>query len=355
MIDELYMLRCLELAQKAKGFTAPNPMVGAILVYSNRIVGEGWHQQYGEAHAEINCLNNVLPEDRHLISESTMYVNLEPCAHNGNTPPCSVRLVEEKVKKVVICNKDPFEKVNGKGIQNLINNNIEIKTDLLSNAGLWLNRRFLCFHQLHRPYIILKWAQTLDSFIGQSNKQIQISNMVCKQLMHKWRTEEAAIIIGTKTALCDNPQLNARLWHGKNPLRIVIDRELKIPATNNIFDNSANTWIINKKKNEICNNINYIKLTFNYNIVSEILKLLFEAKIVSLIVEGGSQLLNSFIELELWDEARIFTGNTSLGNGIKSPSLTNSELVLNTEIEDNKLQLFTNKNNKYPFYPSLEL
>ncbi len=349
------MLRCLELAQKAKGFTAPNPMVGAILVYNNRIIGEGWHQHYGEAHAEINCLNNVLQVDKHLISESTMYVNLEPCAHNGNTPPCSVRLAEEKVKKVVICNKDPFEKVNGKGIQNLINNNIKIKTDLLTHAGLWLNRRFFCFHELRRPYIILKWAKTLDNFIGHSNQQIQISNTVCNHLVHKWRTEEAAILIGTKTALCDNPQLNARLWHGKNPLRIILDRELKIPVTNNVFDNTANTWIINEKRHETINNINYIKLTFNHNTLKEIMKLLFESKIISLIVEGGSQLLNSFIEAELWDEARIFTGNTTLGNGIQSPSLTNSELVLTTKIEDNKIQLFTNKNNKYPFYPSLEL
>ena len=331
-------------------------MVGAVLVCNGQIIGEGWHQHYGAAHAEVNCLSSVPETDRHLIPESSMYVNLEPCAHYGMTPPCALRLVEERVKKVVISNTDPFEKVSGLGLQILKEAGIEVEKDILEQKGLWLNRRFFCFHQQMRPYIILKWAQSKDGYFAPSDRSpFRITNKGSQELSHKWRTEEAAIMVGTTTALNDDPHLTARLWQGKQPLRILLDRTLKVPRTHNLFNNEAATWVINESKEVLDGNIHYIKCLSDDSLLSEVLEQLHSAKILSLIVEGGAALLQSFIERGLWDEARIFTGGISLTEGIAAPSLNTATHALQTQIDDDLLNVYVNKSSAYPYMSGMEL
>ena len=353
---EYYMSNCLELAQRAKGHTAPNPMVGAILVYNDRIIGEGWHHFYGADHAEVNCLKNVPEADKHLIPESTMYVNLEPCAHYGITPPCAVRLVEERVKQVMIANKDPFEVVSGRGIELLKEGRILVQTGILEKEGGWVNRRFFCYHKKKRPYIILKWAQTKEGYLAAADRsRVQITGAESQQLVHKWRTEEGAIMVGTHTALNDNPQLTARLWQGKQPLRIAIDRKLQLPATHHLFDNSTATWIINEEREILHGNVHHVMMPFDDTLLSQLLHRLYEANILSLIVEGGAILLDSFIKQGLWDEARIFTGNTSIRNGIPAPLLTGESHAFTSVIGEDRLQVFVNNNSDYPYIAGMEL
>ena len=350
------MRRCLDLACKGMGFTTPNPMVGAVLVHEGRIIGEGWHHLYGSDHAEVDCLKSVKTEDLHLIQSSTMYVNLEPCAHYGKTPPCAVRLVQEQVKKVVIGNTDPFEKVSGNGVAILKHAGIEVQTGLLEKEGLWLNRRFFCFHTQTRPYIILKWAQTQDGFIAPVDRsRLQISGPASRQLVHKWRTEEAAIMVGTTTAINDNPQLTARLASGKQPLRIALDRTLKIPAGHYLFDNTAKTWIINELKNSQEGNVRYLKVDFNDQLPEQIMQLLYDAQKLSVIIEGGATLLNKFILEGVWDEARIFTGAISIGEGIKAPKLQHEHHAFTATIESDAMNVYLNKNNPYRYIPGMEL
>jgi len=347
---ELYMLRCLELAAKASGNTAPNPMVGAVLVHNDRIIGEGWHRHYGSDHAEVNCLRNVKEEDRCLIPDSAMYVNLEPCAHYGITPPCSERLVKEKVNEVYIANMDPFEKVSGKGVSILKNAGIKVETGLLGEEGFWLNRRFFCFHKLSRPYIVLKWAKTVEGYMAPADKsRFQITNDASLSLSHKWRTEEGAIMVGTTTALNDNPQLTSRLWQGHQPLRIVIDRTLKIPHHLHVYDEAAATWIINESRGGMVGNVHYMQMRFDNKFLDSLVEKLYLAKILSVIIEGGATLLNSFLSAGLWDEARVFTGVTSLDAGDAAPVLSNARLVMNTAIQSDNLQVFINKNSHYPY------
>jgi diaminohydroxyphosphoribosylaminopyrimidine deaminase / 5-amino-6-(5-phosphoribosylamino)uracil reductase len=351
-----YMQKCLELAQRAKGHTAPNPMVGAVLVYGERIIGEGWHHFYGADHAEVNCLKNVADADKSLIPQSTMYVNLEPCAHYGITPPCAVRLVKEKVKKVVIANIDPFEKVSGSGLKILTEGGIEVETGILEKEGLWLNRRFFCFHSRNRPYIILKWAQTNNGFIAPSDKsQLWITGKESQKLVHKWRTEEGAIMVGTNTAMCDNPRLTARLHEGKQPLRIVLDRNLQLPPTNHVFDSAAATWIVNEQHEWLNGNVHSVKLKFDDTLLTQLMARLHAAKILSIIIEGGAVLLNSFIGKGLWDEARIFTGDVFLKDGIPAPRLENEVPVFHKESGADSLQVFTNKNSAYKYVEGMEL
>jgi diaminohydroxyphosphoribosylaminopyrimidine deaminase/5-amino-6-(5-phosphoribosylamino)uracil reductase len=356
MEHKLFMKRCFELAQRGKGYTSPNPMVGAVLVHNGRILAEGWHHNYGQDHAEVDCLYKVTYADKHLIPESTMYVSLEPCAHHGKTPPCAQRLVQEGIKTVVIANNDPFDQVNGKGVVILTAAGIEVETGLLENEGLWVNRRFFCFHKQQRPYIILKWAQTQDGYTAPADKtRFQITNNHSQQLVHKWRTEESAIIVGTTTALNDNPQLTARLWEGKQPLRIVLDRKLAIPPGNAIYNNNAPTWIINELKDETTGNIQFVKATFDGSLLDTILEKLYHQKTLSLTVEGGTQLLNSFISLGLWDEARIFTGNKLLKYGIAAPLLQHSVKALSTHIGDDSLKVFVNDTSPYQYVQGMEL
>lgn len=348
--DELYIRRCLELAVRGKGYVSPNPMVGAVLVHDGEVIGEGWHQQFGGAHAEVNCIESVSPENKHLIPDSTMYVSLEPCAHHGKTPPCATRIVEEQIKRVVVCNVDPFEAVAGRGIAILNNAGIETITRVLDNAGRWVNRRFFCFQELHRPYIILKWAQTEDGFIAPATRErFQITNTQSTQLVHKWRTEEDAIMVGYNTAKHDDPELTAREWEGRNPLRIVIDKELRLVDSMKLFNDKADTWVLNRQRNENAGNINYVLADFDKGIVNEVLDKLYQAGKQSLVVEGGAVLLQSFIDTGSWDEARVFTGNVNLNEGISAPTLSNEAHAFSNGIGTDELNVYINKDSNYPY------
>jgi diaminohydroxyphosphoribosylaminopyrimidine deaminase / 5-amino-6-(5-phosphoribosylamino)uracil reductase len=352
----IHMQRCLELARLGKGYAAPNPMVGAILVHNGRVIGEGWHRQYGEAHAEVNCFNSIAEPNKHLIPDSTMYVSLEPCTHYGKTPPCALRIVQEQVKEVIICNTDPFEKVGGRGIEILRAKNIRVETGLLEKEGNWLNRRFFCFHQQQRPYIILKWAETANGFIAPADKsRFQLSNVHSSQLVHKWRTEEAAIIVGYNTAFNDNPQLTARNQTGRQPLRIALDPDLSLPQTHNLFNTDADTWLINEKTEETNNNISKLKMPFNENLLQEILNRLHTAGKTSLIVEGGAQLLQSFIDLGLWDEARVFATPKILQDGVAAPRLTNADGAASFGMDDDTLMLYVNTASAYTYVNGMDL
>ncbi len=323
---ELYMQRCIDLAQKGMGSVVPNPMVGAVLVYQDRIIGEGWHQQFGGPHAEVHCIQSVANEDKQFIPQSTLYVSLEPCNHFGKTPPCSDLIIQSQIKKVVIACTDPFEKVNGSGIKKLTENGVEVITGILEKEAIKLNKRFFIFHQQQMPYVILKWAESADGYIALSNgKTAKISNDTTDKLVHKWRSEEAAIIVGTNTVLNDNPSLTTRNWEGKNPLRIFIDKQLRIDAKIKILDHSTDTLILNLIKQEKIGNNEFVLINDESKLLEELLQHLYEKGIQSLIVEGGTKLLQSFIEKNLWHEARVIK-NTELmlKEGISSPALKNN-------------------------------
>lgn len=327
--DELYMRRAIELAELGGGQVSPNPMVGCIIVHNGTIIGEGYHQVYGGPHAEPNAIRNV--QNHNLLSQSTVYVSLEPCAHWGKTPPCANLLVEKKVKKVVIGTIDSNPLVGGKGIQILEDAGIEVVSGILENEVRDQNRRFFTFIEKKRPYIILKWAQTQDGFVARENFDSKwISNAYSRQLVHKWRSEEDAILVGTSTAKYDNPRLNVRDWDGRNPVRIVLDRNLSLDRGLHLFDGSQKTIFYNQIKSESSDNSEWVQLSPGFG-VEAVLEDLYQRKIQSLIVEGGAQVLKSFIEKELWDEARVFTGKVQFGNGIPAP-LINGKLVGEFEI-----------------------
>jgi len=317
--DRRYMSRALELAENGRGHVSPNPMVGCVIVYENRIIGEGFHRVFGSPHAEVNAINSV--ENQELLRHSTVYVTLEPCAHWGKTPPCANLLVEKQVKKVVIAAVDSNPLVGGKGIELLRNDGIEVETGLLEQEARWQNRRFFTQIEKQRPYIILKWAQTSDGFVAREDFSSKwISGVQSRQLVHKWRAEEDAILVGKNTARYDNPSLNVRDWVGKNPVRIVLDSNLQLPENLNLFDQSISTICFNSKKSESLENLDFIKLAPDFSI-SAILKELQNRKIQSLIVEGGSNVLSQFLDGGLWDEARVFTGKENFGAGISAPTL----------------------------------
>jgi diaminohydroxyphosphoribosylaminopyrimidine deaminase/5-amino-6-(5-phosphoribosylamino)uracil reductase len=327
------MRRCLQLAKLGMGAVAPNPMVGAALVYNDRIIGEGFHQVYGKAHAEVNCINSVSDADRILIPSSTLYVSLEPCVHFGKTPPCADMVIQQKIPRVVIGCRDPFEKVDGKGIEKLRASGIDVETGILEAECLELNKRFFTFHKKHRPYVILKWAQTADGFIanpGPTNDRLRISNDYSNRLVHKWRSEEASIMIGTNTAMKDDPELTTRLWPGKSPIRLVLDLNLQLPRSLKVFDQSVKTIVFNSIKEEEDNEIQYFRLTSNENIVLQMLNALHQMNIQSVLVEGGATLLQSFVDAGKWDEVRVITNTQlTLGNdqnpvsGLRAPVLRN--------------------------------
>jgi diaminohydroxyphosphoribosylaminopyrimidine deaminase / 5-amino-6-(5-phosphoribosylamino)uracil reductase len=320
--EEIFMLRALELAELGKGNVSPNPMVGCVIVHDGQIIGEGYHEVYGGPHAEPNAINSV--KNPTLIQESTVYVTLEPCAHWGKTPPCANLLVEKKVKKVVIGTLDSNPLVGGKGAQILIDAGIEVTSGVLDTKVREQNKRFFTFMEKKRPYVILKWAQTKDGFIARENYDSKwISNPYSRQLVHRWRSEEDAIMVGTLTAKYDNPQLNVREWEGKNPVRIVIDRNLTLDRGLHLFDQRQSTLCYNQVKEEKSENLEHVKLPSGFNI-REILEDLYQRKIQSLIVEGGAQLLNKFIQENLWDEARVFTGQVQFGKGIPAPKIQGS-------------------------------
>ena len=313
------MGRAIELARLGLGNVSPNPLVGCVIVANGRIIGEGWHRKYGEAHAEINALDSVT--DASLLPEATVYVNLEPCSHFGKTPPCADRLVEAGVRRVVIANRDSNPLVSGKGIEKLKSVGIEVVLGVLEKEGRYLNRRFFTNIEQGIPYVILKWAESADGFIAKADESILISNSKSRQRVHQWRTEEDAVLVGTNTAMIDNPKLNVRDWTGRNPVRVVIDRSLRLDKTLKLFDQSQPTLCYNLQREEQLPNLSYIKIDRN-DFTKHLLLDLLKRKIGSLIVEGGAQTLEAFIKAGFWHEARIFRSKKSMGGGIQSPRLT---------------------------------
>lgn len=315
-MDELFMQRALELAQLGQGTVAPNPMVGCVIVHENRIIGEGWHRQYGQAHAEVNALNAVIERD--LLPAATVYVTLEPCSHYGKTPPCADRLVSEGVRRVVICNEDPNPLVAGRGIRKLREAGIEVETGVLAAQGRRINRRFFTYFEKNRPFLILKWAETADGYLaGREGQPLQISNAISRRLLHKWRTEEDAFLVGTRTLQADNPQLNARLWPGRNPVRIGLDRALSLPDTFHFLDDSQVTLVYNQRENRQTERTQWV-VPDSWDLPT-LIQDLQQRSIQSVVIEGGPTLLQSFIEQNLWDEIRIFRSSVRLGSGLAAP------------------------------------
>jgi len=316
-VDELFMLRAWELAALGVGSVSPNPLVGSVIVHHGKIIGEGWHRKYGEAHAEVNAVASVT--DKSLLKESTLYVTLEPCSHFGKTPPCADLLIQHQVKKVVIANVDTNPLVGGNGIKKLRAAGIDVVTGILDKKGRELNKRFFTFIEKQRPYIILKWAETADGFIARKNFDSKwISDEYSRQLVHKWRSEEDSILVGMRTAKQDNPELNVRDWSGRNPVRIVIDRFLKLNEKSHLFDGTQKSLCYNVLKHEELPNLSLIRIE-EENFLSQLIQDLYKRKIQSVIVEGGSQTLSSFIEAKLWDEARIFVSRQTFHEGIEAP------------------------------------
>lgn len=315
------MYRCLELAALGAGQVAPNPMVGAVLVHEDRIIGEGWHRRYGEAHAEVNCIAAVKEEHRHLIAGSTLYVSLEPCAHYGKTPPCADLIIKHNIPRVVIGCRDPFKQVDGKGIERLEAAGITVMIGVLEEEARDLNRRFLVFHTQRRPYIVLKWAQTADGFIaGEPGKRLHISNDLANRLVHQWRSEESAILVGTNTALLDDPQLTTRLWPGPNPVRLVIDMELRLPASLKLFNEEVQTIVFNSRKHGKEGHVSYYQVTHDVSLVHQLLNAACQLNLQSILVEGGARLLQSFIDEDCWDEARVIeNGLLNIKTGLPAP------------------------------------
>ncbi len=347
-IQEKYINRCIQLAKNGLGNTYPNPLVGSVIVHENKIIGEGWHQEAGKAHAEVNAINAI--KNQGLLAEATIYVSLEPCSHFGKTPPCSDLIIEKGIKKVVIGTVDPFAKVAGRGIQKLMNAGCDVVVGVLEKECQDLNKRFFTFHKEKRPYIILKWAQTQNGFIApkQQDKRepVWISNAYAKQLVHKWRSEEESILVGTQTAVKDNPKLNTRLWKGKNPVRVVIDRKLRIPLASHLLDNSIKTILFTSVETEIPEsskkeNIIIEAINFEENLATEICKGLYKHKLQSVIIEGGKQTLQTFIDANLWDEARVFTGDIRFENGVKAPTFS-PESKQEKTILNNQLHIYKN-------------
>jgi diaminohydroxyphosphoribosylaminopyrimidine deaminase/5-amino-6-(5-phosphoribosylamino)uracil reductase len=326
-IDELYMQRCIDLARLGSGHVAPNPMVGAVIVHENRIIGEGYHQNFGEPHAEVHAIASV--EDKSLLKDSTLYVSLEPCSHFGKTPPCSNLIIQNEIKRVVIGTKDTHLKVNGGGIEQLKKAGIDVTVGVLDQACRELNKRFFTFHERQRPYVILKWAQSADGFLDKlrnpEEKGIHwLSSPETKILVHKWRSEEQSIMVGRKTVQNDNPSLTVREYSGKNPIRIIIDAQLQVPENLNIFSSDAQTLVFNRIKNDRKDNIEWIKL--NETNVETILHELYKRNISSVFVEGGSRTLHYFIFGNVWDEARVIVGNSKLYEGTRAPFISKSPI-----------------------------
>jgi diaminohydroxyphosphoribosylaminopyrimidine deaminase/5-amino-6-(5-phosphoribosylamino)uracil reductase len=395
--EDKYMYRCLELARQGAGYVAPNPMVGAVLVYNGQIIGEGYHEKFGEAHAEVNCIDRAVQNGQSdLIPQSILYVSLEPCSHVGKTPPCTDLIIRNKIPKVVIGSRDPFKKVDGKGIEKLKAAGVSVEVNVLDKECKELNKRFFTFHTKHRPYIILKWAQTGDGFTaplnppergtldsdyvkdslffedskappseatdpakqagegwerssgeafsseGREASRLQISNQYSNRLVHKWRSEEAAILVGTNTALLDNPELTTRLWPGPSPVRIVIDRKLKLPPSLKLFNGQVRTIVFNTVKQEENDNLLFYKVGTDENLVHKIVNALYQLNIQSVIVEGGTKMLQSFIDEDLWDEARVITNeNLNIGAGLNAPVLNNKKEVEEIRVETDRINVYS--------------
>lgn len=365
------MSRCLELARLGCGDTAPNPMVGSVLVYDGRIIGEGFHQQYGQAHAEVNCIKSVTEADQSLIAQSELYVSLEPCAHFGKTPPCADLIIKHSIPRVIIGCRDPFKEVDGKGIEKLQAAGIDVVAGVMENECKVLNKRFFTFHTKYRPYIILKWAETKDGLMGGPSKppppaggevyedsdsgktindRLLISNEYSNRLVHKWRSEEAAILVGTNTAVMDNPELTTRLWPGHSPVRLVLDMNLRLPSHLKVFNREVRTIVFNSKKEGEDNGLLYYRLNIGSNVVPQMMDALFRMNIQSVLVEGGAKMIQSFINEGCWDEARVISNQQLTisddqddGIGLRAPLLADTILLEKSKLENDIIKIFKPK------------
>lgn len=344
-LQEKYMTRCLELAKNGLGLVYPNPMVGSVIVHKEVIIGEGWHQKAGGPHAEVNAIDSVVKKE--LLPEATLYVNLEPCSHHGRTPPCADLILRTGIKKVVIGAVDTNKSVGGRGIKRLRENGVDVVVSVKEKDCRELNKRFFTFHEKKRPFVILKWAQSKDGFIFPDAKEVRkgkpfwISNEYSRQRVHQWRAEEAAILVGKVTVQQDNPKLNIRDFVGNPIIRIAIDRKLELAPPLNLFDGSVETIIYNDLKNETKGNLKFVKLDFSGKLVTQMMNHLHEKEVQSLIVEGGTYTLNSFIQAGIWDEAKVFWGQQNFGNGLKAPIL-NADEMYEENIGNNVLRVFKN-------------
>lgn len=336
------MFRCIELARLGMGDVAPNPMVGSVIVHEGKIIGEGFHQEFGGPHAEVNAIKSV--KKKELLRESTMYVSLEPCVHFGKTPPCSDLIISCQIPHVVVGSVDPFVKVSGKGIEKMRSAGIRVETGVLEKECLELNRRFFIFHQQKRPYIILKWAQTLDGYLDVDRsfpelygKPTWISNELSRRIVHRQRTEEAAILIGTNTVLKDNPSLTVREWSGKQPVRLVLDRQNRLPDRLHVKDGKVPTVIFTEIEVPSRPNLEFVRLDFHGDVIAQIQQYLYEKELQSVVVEGGQQLLQSFIDREAWDEACVYIGHYWFGKGVRAPRFdyqpSETEMLNDTQLQ----------------------
>ena len=337
--DQFYMQRALELALNGQGSVSPNPLVGCVIVKNDRIIGEGWHKQYGGPHAEVHAVQSVDSDE--LIAGGTVYVNLEPCAHYGKTPPCAELLISKQVSRVVIANKDPNPLVAGKGLAMLKEAGIEVVTGVLEDQGQELNRRFFTYIEKKRPYVILKWAQTADGFIARKDFDSKwISGELSRKLVHKWRAEEDAIMVATHTARYDNPRLDVRDWSGRNPLRVVIDKKLELSPSLHLFDSSTPTLLYNTVKTETTDNLEWVRVD-EHDMLDNILNDLYSRNIQSVIVEGGAALHKNFVDEYIWDEARVFISPNTFGGGIDAARITSP--YTEDRVGDDKLLVYRNK------------
>jgi diaminohydroxyphosphoribosylaminopyrimidine deaminase/5-amino-6-(5-phosphoribosylamino)uracil reductase len=347
-IHEKYILRGIELGKNGLGTTAPNPMVGCVIVHKDSIIGEGFTSPFGGDHAEVNAIRSV--KEKELLKKSTLYVTLEPCAHHGKTPPCVDLIIASRIPRVVIGIKDPHEKVGGKGIEKLLASGCDVVTPVLERNCREHHRRFLTFHEKKRPYIILKWAQTQDGFMAPLQNQRKkdpspfwITNRYSRQKVHQWRSEEQAILVGTNTVLLDNPELTTRTWAGNSPLRIILDKDLKTPAKFKVFNKLAKTLVFTQcdVPDNAQNGSHYEQIDFSGEIASQICHTLYKRNIQSVIIEGGATTLTTFIKADLWDEARIFTGLQSFHQGLKTPKILGTE-IHRTKIDQDTLCILRN-------------
>lgn len=348
-IHEKYMQRCLRLAKNAGGNTYPNPLVGCVIVYKGKIVGEGYHTKAGKAHAEVNAINSV--KNQEILKDCDLYVNLEPCAHYGRTPACSKLIIEKKIPRVFVGSEDSFSKVAGKGIEMMRKAGIEVKKGVLEKESRELNRRFFTFHEKKRPYIILKWARTIDGFIDFERKPSTpikpnwITDENARVLVHKWRSEEQSIMIATNTADKDNPKLNLRDWAGIQPVRIILDKSLRLHEKLHIYDGSQRTIIVTEVGKEEDKNVEYLKINFDKNFYINLFKELYKLEVQSIFVEGGAKLLQNLIDSNYWDEAREFIGDIKFFEGVQAPIIKN-QASKKTEISGSKLFIYRNLNSK---------
>lgn len=336
---EYFIHKCISLARKGALDVSPNPMVGCVIVNDGEIIGEGYHKEFGKNHAEVNAINSV--KDKSALRNSILYVNLEPCCHHGKTPPCTDLIIKYNIQKVVIGCKDTFSKVSGKGIKKLKDNSVDVIYGVLEKDCVELNKRFFCYHIKKRPYIILKWAKSKDNFIAPINqeKPFWMTSEKSKKLVHSWRAEEDAILVGRKTVVADNPFLTVRTSKGKNPKRIIIDKELLLDIKSNVFDDQADTIVFNNIKSATIDKTTYLKADFN-NLNEDILNQLYNRNILSLIVEGGAITINNFIATNLYDEIRVFTADKLLKNGVNSPELPDINLIETSIINNDKLEIY---------------